>query len=146
MPHKKTVSIPVVIANRINDPLLAEMILKSGKADAIVMGRASLADPKMPNKAKKGRFGEIKNCLGCLQGCFGHFLKGLPTGCIINSRTGYEKEMEIVKTDFPKNVYVAGGGCARTEAAVAAAKRGHNVTLYEKESKIEFILKHISCR
>jgi 2,4-dienoyl-CoA reductase-like NADH-dependent reductase (Old Yellow Enzyme family) len=66
---KKAVSIPVAVAGRINDPFIAESILKTGKADLICMGRTSLADPYFPNKVREGRFEDIIYCVGCLQGC-----------------------------------------------------------------------------
>ena len=66
---KKLVSCPVIVTNRINDPKMADTILKMGKADFIGMGRGSLADPYLPAKAKAGQFENIRYCIGCLQGC-----------------------------------------------------------------------------
>lgn len=51
---KKLVKIPVITVNRINDPRMADTLLVMGKADFIAMGRGSLADPNLPNKAKVG--------------------------------------------------------------------------------------------
>lgn len=51
---KKEVSLPVIAVGRINDPGLAEKILQEGKADLVSMGRALIADPELPNKAKAG--------------------------------------------------------------------------------------------
>ncbi len=133
---KNTVSIPVIVVGRINDPLLAENILKSGKADAIAMGRGSLADPELPNKAKEGRFEEINSCIGCLQGCFGHVMKGLSTACILNPATGREAELAITPAEAKKKVFIAGGGPSGMEAAIVAAKRGHQVELFEKSGKL----------
>ncbi len=48
---KEVVDIPVTTVGRINNPFVAESIIRSGKADACYMGRASLADPHMPEKA-----------------------------------------------------------------------------------------------
>ncbi|MEG3071406.1 MAG: hypothetical protein RQM92_11805 [Candidatus Syntrophopropionicum ammoniitolerans] len=45
---KEVVSVPVATVGRINDPFIAESILLSGKADLIVMGRASLATRHCP--------------------------------------------------------------------------------------------------
>ena len=52
-------TIPVIGVGRINDPLLAESVLESGSIDMVAMGRASLADPEMPNKALKGELDDI---------------------------------------------------------------------------------------
>ncbi|MCX7635292.1 MAG: NADH:flavin oxidoreductase, partial [Syntrophales bacterium] len=62
---KGWVKIPVIAANRINDPFIAEQILAEGKADFVGMGRALLADPELPNKAREGRTAEIVPCLAC---------------------------------------------------------------------------------
>ena len=57
---KKVVHIPVITVGRINNPVLAESILQEGKADLVAMGRALIADPEMPNKAREGRLGDIR--------------------------------------------------------------------------------------
>ena len=65
---KSVVDVPVLTVARINDPLIAESVVSNGKADAIVMGRASLADPEFPDKAIEGRFEDIIQCTACMQG------------------------------------------------------------------------------
>ncbi len=62
---KMVVDIPVIAVGRINDPMLAENILASGSADLCTMGRASLADPEMLEKARRGDFASILHCIGC---------------------------------------------------------------------------------
>jgi len=62
---RHTVDIPIIAANRINDPFIAEKIISEGKADLVGMGRALLADPKLPDKARYKRTGEIVPCLAC---------------------------------------------------------------------------------
>ena len=133
---KKVVSIPVIGVGRINDPLLAESILISGKADMVTMARASLADPDMPNKALKGQYDEIIHCIGCLQGCSGEQKKGRPIRCLVNPLTGREDELKIEEAKDKKNIYIAGGGLAGCEAAIVLASRGHVVTLFEKGSQL----------
>jgi 2,4-dienoyl-CoA reductase (NADPH2) len=44
------VGIPVIAANRINDPFTAEKILSAGQADLVGMARALLADPELPSR------------------------------------------------------------------------------------------------
>jgi len=66
---KRVVNIPVMTVGRINAPYLAESILLSEKADLIAMGRASLADPELPNKFVNGQYEDIRHCIGCQQGC-----------------------------------------------------------------------------
>lgn len=133
---REMLDIPVIAVNRINDPVLAESIIRGGKADAVAMGRASLADPAMPNKAKEGRFEEIRTCMGCLQGCYGHFFKGLPTTCILNPTVGREAELAIKRIEGTRKVFVAGGGPAGMEAAIVAAERGCDVELFEKKERL----------
>ncbi|MGI6034006.1 MAG: hypothetical protein ACOX69_11355 [Coriobacteriales bacterium] len=87
---KKAVSIPVVATGRINDPVLAEEILASGKADLVTMARASLADPDLPLKAKAGRLDEIVKCTGCCELCTGPKVGGNPIGCVLNPEVGKE--------------------------------------------------------
>ena len=49
---RQKVKVPVVACNRVNDPLLADQILRQGQADLIGMARALIADPGLPNKAR----------------------------------------------------------------------------------------------
>ena len=133
---KKVVDIPVTTVGRINSPYVAEAIIKSGKADACYMGRASLADPAMPNKALAGNYEDIIQCIACLQGCSGQIDSGKHGGCTLNPRTVMEDEYQIVPTDAPKKVYVIGGGPAGCEAAIVLAQKGHKVTILERDDKL----------
>lgn len=134
---KSVVSIPVSAVGRINDPDLAEAILASGKADLVTMARASLADPELPNKVLEERYDDISRCIGCLQGCLANSNAG--TGkvrCLVNPMTGMEDEYSYTPAETKKNVWIAGGGVAGCEAAIVAAKRGHDVTLFEKSDHL----------
>lgn len=133
---KKVVSIPVTTVGRVNDEFVAESIIRSGKADACYMGRASLADPHMPEKALAGRHEDIIHCIACLQGCSGQIDSGKCGGCALNPRTVREDEFTITPAPVKKNVYVAGGGPAGAEAAIVMAQRGHKVTLFEKSDRL----------
>jgi len=62
---KSAVSIPVITVGRIRNPTMADGILRDGKADLVSMGRALIADPHMPNKAKEGKLEEINSCISC---------------------------------------------------------------------------------
>jgi len=134
---KKLVKIPVMVAHRIQDPVVAEQIIAQGKADLACMGRALIADPDLPNKVATGRLDDIVPCIACNQGCLGRVLvEGLPIRCLLNPTTAHEKEMALVPTQKPKKVLVAGGGIGGLEAARVAALRGHQVTLIEKTDKL----------
>lgn len=135
---KKVVNIPVTTVGRINNPLVAEAIIKSGKADACYMGRASLADPHMPNKAMAGHFEDIIQCIACLQGCSGQ-IDAVPAkhgGCTLNPRTVMEDEWKIEDAPVKKRVFVIGAGPAGCEAAIVMAQRGHDVTVYDRNDRI----------
>ena len=119
---KDMVKIPVITVGRINDTRIADSILASGKADLIGMARQSLADPETMNKAKEGRFEDIRKCVACLHGCVGHIDTGRRGTCELNPLIGHESDPEYatVKTDSPKNVMVIGAGPGGMEAEIAA--------------------------
>ncbi|MDD3656843.1 MAG: FAD-dependent oxidoreductase [Atribacterota bacterium] len=133
---KKVVNIPVMTVGRINDPYLAESILLSEKADLISMGRASLADPELPNKFANGQYEDIRPCIGCQQGCLEILFKNEPIRCLVNPTLGYEYLKEFKKAENPKKITVVGAGPAGLEAARTAALAGHKVTLYEKNDHL----------
>jgi 2,4-dienoyl-CoA reductase-like NADH-dependent reductase (Old Yellow Enzyme family)/thioredoxin reductase len=135
---KKALNIPVIAVGRINNVLLANQVIESGKADLVAMGRAFLADPDFPRKALEGKLEEIRMCIGCNQGCRGRDrTKYLTVGCILNPRAGKEKgELEIVPARIPKHLLVVGGGPAGMEASRVAALRGHKVTLVEEQRRL----------
>jgi len=129
---KEAVGIPVITVGRINDPTLAEEIIRDGKADLVAMGRALFADPYLPRKAAEGRLSDINMCIACMR-CTEHTGVGLRPKCAVNANLGREKEYQILPVRNPKRVLVIGGGPAGMEAARVAALRGHKVILYEKD-------------
>ena len=133
---KRVVDIPVITVNKIIYPEVAESMLRQGKADFISMGRASIADPHLPNKTMNGKEDEILHCIGCRQGCWNNLLLNKPVSCLVNPRTGREQEYDIREAETKKKVMVIGGGPVGMEAAIVAAKRGHEVTLYERDEKL----------
>ncbi len=132
---KKVVDVPVMAVGRINDPRFAENILQRNEADLVVMGRALIADPDLPNKAAEGRFEDIAPCIACGLGCSGRKF-GTDLTCVVNPTVGKEREMAITPAPQSKKVMVIGAGPAGLEAARIAALRGHQVSVYEKESKV----------
>ena len=126
----------VIASNRINDPILAEQILREGKADMISMGRALVADPELPNKARERRFDDIITCVACNQGCMDNLFEGSPITCMVNPLVGREGEIEINPVERSRRILVVGGGPAGMKAAQIAAMRGHQVTLCEKSDRL----------
>ncbi|HVN43421.1 MAG TPA: hypothetical protein VMT50_11605, partial [Steroidobacteraceae bacterium] len=57
--------VAVLFTGRINDPVLAENLIKEGYCDLVGMVRAGIADPDFAIKAKEGRLGEIRRCIAC---------------------------------------------------------------------------------
>ncbi len=133
---RSVVKVPVITVNRITHPAMAENILSSERADFVAMGRASLADPELPKKAMEGRTEDINFCIGCLQGCIGLLAQNKPITCLVNPSCGRETEFALEKDNSPKKVMIAGGGPAGMEAAIVAAKRGHDVHLCERSDKL----------
>jgi 2,4-dienoyl-CoA reductase-like NADH-dependent reductase (Old Yellow Enzyme family)/thioredoxin reductase len=130
---KNALNIPVMTVGRINDPLIADDIIKSGKADLVCMGRGLLADPEMPKKAKEGRLDDIRTCIACNTCMESIFRKGR-VECLVNPALGREKEMAFHPAKLRKKVMVIGGGPGGLNVAWVAARRGHNVHLFEKQS------------
>jgi 2,4-dienoyl-CoA reductase (NADPH2) len=128
------VKIPMWTACRL-DPVIGEEYLQKGSLDFIGMTRRLLADPELPNKAKAGRLEDIRWCNGCLH-CFDMRNRNKRLECRTNATLGREliPEFQARPVAKKKRVLVVGGGPAGMEAARVAAKRGHDVRLYEKAS------------
>jgi 2,4-dienoyl-CoA reductase (NADPH2) len=133
---KKELSIPLITTNRINDPKTAENILAKGQADMVSMARPFLADPELVNKAKENRADEINICIACNQACLDHVFKRTRATCLVNPRACYETELLPQSMTSMKNIAVIGAGMAGMSFALEAAKRGHQVHLFEKESQV----------
>ncbi len=133
---KERVSIPVIASHRINDPHMARGMIADGLCDMVAVGRALIADPWFPEKARSRRETDIVHCVACAQGCFDNLFKMKAVECLCNPRAGYERSRASSKTDHPLNVTVVGGGAAGMSAAISAAERGHRVTLHESNSRL----------
>jgi 2,4-dienoyl-CoA reductase-like NADH-dependent reductase (Old Yellow Enzyme family)/thioredoxin reductase len=131
---KSVLNVPVITVGRIRNPVMADQILQDGKADLVSMGRALIADPYMPRKAKDGRFEEIVPCLSCNR-CIQTQRKDA-IRCAVNPEAGNESQFKISKSEQPKKVWVIGGGPGGLKAAEIAALRGHQVTLFEKNRNL----------
>jgi 2,4-dienoyl-CoA reductase (NADPH2) len=124
---KMEVNIPVILIGKL-DPEVGEKLLEQGKVDFIGMNRRLLADPDLPNKVAAGKIDDIVPCTAC-ENCLGS------RRCRINPFLGTPYNT-IEKAKKKKKVVVVGGGPGGMEAARVGALRGHNVTLYERSSKL----------
>jgi len=136
---KQVVNVPVITAGRL-DAELGELALQQGMADLIGLNRRLFADPEYPNKVAAGRMEDIAPCTACLE-CMSRMETVQPIRCRINAAFGRGYEFTDIKpADRKKKVLVVGGGPGGMETARVAAIRGHEVSLYEKGSKLGGLL------
>jgi 2,4-dienoyl-CoA reductase (NADPH2) len=133
----EAVDLPVVGVGRFKDPLQAERALAEGQCDLVGVVRGQIADADFVAKARAGSTGETRLCLSCNQECVGRMGLNRWLGCIENPRTGRESQgvgaIEICSK--PKSVMVVGAGPGGLQAAIAARRSGHEVTVYEKNAE-----------
>lgn len=98
---KKSIAVPVMAVGRINDPVLADQVLRDGKADLVCIGRGLLADLEMPKKAGTGRLDEIRTFIAC-NTCMESIFKRGRIECLVNPTLGREEEMLFIPAPSPK--------------------------------------------
>lgn len=145
------IHIPIGTLGGIDTPEFAEKALAEGKADYILMARGWIADPDWANKARCGRSEDIRPCIRCMH-CLDiplgkrntsvHNIADIfdeyPTTtrraeCAVNVYHGNGQcRLDLPPAGSKKKVVVIGGGVAGLNAAITAASRGHEVTLFEK--------------
>ena len=123
---------PRIATSRVADVEVAERLLAEGRAEALGMTRALIADPELPAKARAGRVGAIVRCIGC-NACIAHYHAGTALACAINPRTGRELRLAAPeRSRAPRRLVVLGGGPAGISAATEAGRAGHEVVLVER--------------
>ena len=134
---KKVVDIPVIAANLIRSPKQAELQLEEGCQDFISLGRPLIADPYWAKKVKNDNENLVKRCVCCLY-CFESMMNGAYKythgKCSVNPFVGRE-DVKLKHNGNARKVVIIGAGCAGLTAAELLAKRGFDVTVFEKDSK-----------
>ena len=131
---RKAVDLPIVGVGRFKDPLQAERALAEGHCDLVGVVRGQIADADFVAKARAGFTDDTRLCLSCNQECVGRMGLNRWLGCIENPRTGRESEGigEARPVSVGRRVLVIGAGPAGLQAAIAAARNGHHVTVLER--------------
>jgi len=135
---KREVGVAVFHATRIADAATAEHAVREGYVDMVGMTRAMLADPHFVAKLARGEEASIRPCVGAGY-CVDRVIKGLDAQCIHNVATGREETLpqQIERSAGPRRkVVVVGGGPGGLEAARVAARRGHEVVLFEAQDEL----------
>ncbi len=133
---KKAVKIPVLVGgSRLDEAKYAMEAVREDTGDAVVLGRAALADPFLPKKYESGNVEDVRPCIGCNM-CLYTSQIGMNLECAVNPQTGRETEARLEPALTKKNVLVVGGGLAGMEAARTLKLRGHDVSVYEKSDRL----------
>lgn len=137
--RKAAPELPVCVGTLVRTPGAAEKILRDGDADVVGMVRALIADPELPNKARRGDLDDIRKCTYTNQSCLMGLSQGRGLSCMQNMAVGKEGQIGIGKmrpAKARKNVVVVGGGPAGMAAARIAHERGHAVILFEQDGAL----------
>jgi 2,4-dienoyl-CoA reductase-like NADH-dependent reductase (Old Yellow Enzyme family)/thioredoxin reductase len=129
---------PVLLVGRVSDPAVADDLLGSGDADAILLARQMIADEQWMTKVKEGRPNDIRRCVAANY-CWRAVIRGSRVQCAYNPVVGRESvwgASSMHKVSSPKRVLVIGGGPAGLEYARVAAARGNAVVVYEREQEV----------
>lgn len=128
--HSLGIKKPLMNAGN-HTPETAVAAITEGKADAILFGRALLADPYLPNKLLNNKREDVRPCLKCNMGCLAR-QQGRGVSCAVNVETGNEAHARSIGVCKKQKIAVIGGGVGGMECARKAAERGADVVLLEK--------------
>src|SRR5262249_58073436 len=80
---------PVLLVGRVSHPGVAESLLASGDADAILLARQMIADEQWVTKVKEGRVSDIRRCVAANY-CWRAVIRGSRVQCAYNPLVGRE--------------------------------------------------------
>ncbi len=129
---------PVLMVGRISYPDVAEDLIASGDADAVLLSRQMIADEQWLTKVKEGRERDIRRCVAANY-CWRSVVRGSRVQCAYNPVVGREAlwgANATRKTYGRKRVLVVGAGPAGLEYARVASGQGNSVVVYEREAAV----------
>ena len=129
---------PVFLVGRVSHPGVADELVGSGDADAILLARQMIADEQWMTKVKEGRANDIRRCVAANY-CWRAVIRGSRVQCAYNPVVGREAVWganSMRKVTAPRRVLVIGAGPAGLEYARVAAARGNAVVVYEREDQV----------
>ncbi len=135
---KEHVNIPIQMAYRLFKPGLPTEKIDAGELDIWEMCRPMIADPLMPKKVLEGKEEEIRHCVACNL-CLARLFRDAPMTCYINPVCAHEANPEFTDpqpAEEEKEIMIVGAGPAGLECAYMAARRGHEVHIYDKRDVI----------
>ncbi|SMF30065.1 2,4-dienoyl-CoA reductase [Tistlia consotensis] len=132
---RAAVPVPVIGVGVIRKPELAEAALAAGDCDLVALGRALLADPDWPAKARAGQAAAIRPCTSC-NWCIDRLARKLPVGCAENPRVGREQDPPLPRVGAGRRALVVGGGPGGLAAALLLEGCGFETTLAEARPRL----------
>lgn len=142
--RKAGIRLPILNSGA-HDPQTALKAVEDGILDCVMMGRALVADPELPNKLMRGAPEDVRPCLRCNEFCSKRSLStGAYLTCAVNAAAGNENRLALSPAKEKKRVAVIGAGPSGMEAARCAALCGHEVTVFEREAEPAKLLRHVA--
>jgi 2-enoate reductase len=131
-------NIPVIAACGILKPGEADKIIENGQADMVAIGRAFIAENLWSLKSKNSA--RFRPCIRCHVCHHEVAVLGKSIVCSVNpdvlEKYGNFYENFCKPAKKAKEVAVVGAGPGGITAALTASRKGHQVTLFEKEEYV----------